>query len=660
MRIVYASQSFFPHIGGVSTYLLNLAKKMSEQGNEVVEVHLRPAGEQSQAEVEGIKVVRVPKQPINKQVMLGYSRFKESVYTECHYHKQEFFRPIHEMDGFLEFSKVNEYFGEEIRDLLQENPPDIVHIHDFQLLYTYKYVPRGTALILTWHIPFTQSMSRYLSNFLVKNLVQYDRVVFSSPDYIEAAVKAGFPREKAELIHPICNTELFRKIDVGPETRQKYGLPNGKIILCVQRVDPKSGHEQLIRAMPKVLKAVPNAFLVFVGGESMSNKLSPDRAVLQKHIRQLVKELKLAKKVLFLGNIDYHVLPEVYNCVDVVALCSKNEGFGLSVTEGMACGNPIVGTKVGGIPLQVQDGHNGFLVDVGDVDATGDRLARILADSELREQLSRNALDVVQKRFRLEEGIEKHAAMYNKLRKDKDELHKIEFINLLDLRAFVTDLDRTITDGPAKPDFDSADFDASLFAELKSLNVDLVLATGRTFNYVRRFCRNFPVWKCAVSENGCVLYFPRTNQTITLTTGHMSRARRILRQLNIPGMSFGNIDVSVPITEEQTVLSRLGKLVDKLSFAKNVDTLMVLPKGVDKGVGVRLALRYLNIDAEKSVIMGDAENDVAMFLCPGFKVAVANATANLKKLANHVTTNPGTRGVREVIEELRAKHDTET
>ena len=65
MKIYYASQSFYPHIGGVSTYLLNLCKEMVKNGNEVIEVHLRPSGEENQDEIKGVSIFRVPKEPID-------------------------------------------------------------------------------------------------------------------------------------------------------------------------------------------------------------------------------------------------------------------------------------------------------------------------------------------------------------------------------------------------------------------------------------------------------------------------------------------------------------------------------------------------------------------------------------------------------------------
>ena len=655
MKIYYASQSFYPYIGGVSTALLNLEKEMVEKGNEVVEVHLRLSGEPHEDEIKGIEIHRVPKEPIDKSVMQGYSKFKESVYKECHYNTKTFTKPYSQMDGYEEFNIVNEYFGKELENLLKHAPADIVHIHDFQLLFTYKYVPRGTPLILTWHIPFIANMSKQLRDFLIKHLNEYDKVVFSSPEYIDAAIKAGLNKEKAELIYPITDTRFFQPIDTNKAAvLEKYNIPkNSKTILCVQRIDPKSGHEQLIRALSKIKKQVPTAKLIFVGSDSMSNKLSKDREQIKKQILKLIKNQNLEKDIIFTGNIDTPSLLNLYNTADLVALCSKNEGFGLSITEAMACGKPVVGTKVGGIPIQIKDNINGYLVDVKDIDATADRITKILKDKTLQKKMSQNSLETVEKNFKLERGIEKHLMLYNKVKQEKDELHHIEHIDTAKIQSIITDFDRTITDKPPKIVFDPADLDLDLLKSLKKLNIDLILATGRNIYYVKKMCQKFKGWRCVVAENGAVIYFPETKKTITINTYYMTRAKKIIRNLNLPGTTIGKVITSSKAKDEEFIKEKLGKLAEKVSFIKNVNEIMILPLGVDKGVGLRIAMRYLNIDMDKTIVIGDGENDISMFMNPGIKIALSNATEKLKKLADHITKNPSTKGMREIIAQIR-------
>ena len=80
--------------------------------------------------------------------------------------------------------------------------------------------------------------------------------------------------------------------------------------------------------------------------------------------------------------------------------------------------------------------------------------------------------------------------------------------------------------------------------------------------------------------------------------------------------------------------------------------MMLMPFNTDKGYGLRLAMQYLNIDMESTIIIGDGENDVDMFVNPGYKVALANSHPRLKQLAHEVTKGKATRGVREIIKKL--------
>lgn len=657
MRIYFLSQSFYPHIGGVSTYLLNLAKFLFTNGNRVVEVHLRTSGQTSAEEIKGIRVQRVPREPIEEKVYAGYYSFKEAVYKECHYNTTAFKRHIQDTKGFGDFVKVNNYFGRQLRELLEENPADVVHVHDFQLLFAYKFVPRGTPLVLTWHIPFNVSMSKHLAGFLVHHMKQYDKVIFSSPEYIKAALKHGLPRKKTELIFPFVDPEQFRPLEKNFQILEKLGLPkNAKIILCVQRVDAKSGHEQLILAMKEILKKEPNAFLVFVGSKSLSNRISSEREKLKKHVEDLVLKNGLSDNVLFFGNADYSQMPELYNASELVTLCSKNEGFGLSISEAMACAKPVVGTRVGGIKLQIKNNQNGFLVKPGDYLSTAEKILQILQSPFLAKKMSEKSL-LESGKFWIDSAMEKHLSIYNQLMIQKNELLRLERLEKSKIKAIITDFDRTLTDSPPSNGFDEKEIDQELLEKLGNLGIDLFLATGRPLEYVKAFCKKFNAFRCVIAENGCVVFFPKTKRLIVTNSLYMDKAREKIKKLGFPGTVLGLVGASVKIKYVKKVEKELGGLLfeDKVKWVRNVDDINFIPVRVDKGYGIRTAAQYLNINLENTIVIGDGENDVGMFLNPGYKIALANAHPRLKKLAHEVTKNKSTRGMREIIEKMEKK-----
>ena len=136
----------------------------------------------------------------------------------------------------------------------------------------------------------------------------------------------------------------------------------------------------------------------------------------------------------------------------------------------------------------------------------------------------------------------------------------------------------------------------------------------------------------------------------------MAEAKKIIQAMKLPGMTMGRVIISIDISHFPQVKRAIGGLSDFVKFIKNNNEIMILPIGVDKGVGLQLALRLLNIDVDKVIMIGDGENDIDMFLNPGYKIALANADEGLKKLANHVTKSSSTQGMREIIRKLKVSN----
>lgn len=647
MRIFFASQSFYPNIGGVSTYLLNLLKKLNERGVEVKEFHLRLMGMELKDKIKGIDVERVPQKPLTMDLLDGYSKFKENFQKAILLQKNDFSSDVYEMEGYKEFFDINQAFGEGVSALLEDYPAEIVHVHDFQLVHLYKYVPRGTPLILTWHGPFYSRFKKSLKKFIIEQMMEYDKVIFSSEEYRKSAIKAGLPREKTAVIHPIANTDIFKPIKVDKnKIKEKYGIPNGsKMILCVQRIDWRSSHKQLIKSMAKVAKEVPDAVLVFAGEKSMSQKMSNHRDSERENIRKLVKELGLSKKVFFIGNVNYFKIPRLYNTADVIASTPKMEAFGLSVTEGMACGKPVVGTKVGGIPLQIQDNVNGFLVEAEDVSDTADKLIKLLKSSKLRKKMGEESQRIVDKKFKLDKRIEEHIVLYRKLLKKKSDKWRISMLDPEEIQAVITDLDGTLrkTGKKINPD---------VIRKLKSLKIPHILVTGRHLDYVKRLYSTWKIWDIIVAENGSIIYFPKEDRILSINSEKMDSARKILKKSDIK-CHFGEIIISTKLENRKKLKKLLKPLNKHLNYETNIDEMMVLPKGVNKGTGTLLALQNKEIDPEKTVIVGDAENDINLFNVPGYRIAVSNAHKKLKSVADEVTEQAAGKGVTEIVNTLK-------
>jgi L-malate glycosyltransferase len=141
-----------------------------------------------------------------------------------------------------------------------------------------------------------------------------------------------------------------------------------------------------VGAFAKLLETVQDARLSFVGD-------GPIRLEVEK----CVSRLDLGRMVRFLGK--RQDVPEILRGADLVWHLSRSEGMPLACVEAMACGVPVVGTRVGGIPEVVRNGQTGFLVEVGDVDAVAALSARLLADKELYARVRTASIADASERF---------------------------------------------------------------------------------------------------------------------------------------------------------------------------------------------------------------------------------------------------------------------
>ena len=104
-------------------------------------------------------------------------------------------------------------------------------------------------------------------------------------------------------------------------------------------------------------------------------------------LEKLKQELGIADLATFLGRRDQDELPYYYSAADVCIVPSHYESFGLVALEALACGTPVVASRVGGLTYIVEDGVNGFLVPTGDSQALAHRISQLLEDCQLRRQM---------------------------------------------------------------------------------------------------------------------------------------------------------------------------------------------------------------------------------------------------------------------------------
>ena len=186
----------------------------------------------------------------------------------------------------------------------------------------------------------------------------------------------------------------------------------------------------------------------------------------------------------------------------------------------------------------------------------------------------------------------------------------------------------------------------------------LLLATGRQLDELLAIFPDAGFFDRIVAENGCVLYRPSSKERLALAEPPPQRFIEELERRGIAPLSVGRCIVATWHPQENTVLDVIREMALELQIIFNKNAVMILPSGVNKGTGLRLALKEMGLSPHNVVGVGDAENDHGFLSMCECRAAVGNALPALKASADWVAQRTHGAGVEELIE-LILKNDLE-
>lgn len=284
-----------------------------------------------------------------------------------------------------------------IKKLVKSINPDILHAH-----YASSYGLLGSLckfkpfILSVWgsdiySFPKGNSLKRKL---IEHNLKKADYLMSTSKDMARETKKYT---NKEIMITPFgIDTNIFKPINVEKE--------DNIVIGTIKTLEKHYGIDYLIKAFANLCKKYDNLKLKIGGKGSELNNL-----------KDLVKELKIEDKVEFLGFLSQDEIVKQFNIFDIAVIPSLHESFGVSAIEAEATGTPVVVTNAGGLPETLENDVTGFIAEKENVSSLENKIEKLILNKELRTEMGRNAIEFVNKNFKLEDNFNSVDEFYRKI-----------------------------------------------------------------------------------------------------------------------------------------------------------------------------------------------------------------------------------------------------
>jgi len=285
---------------------------------------------------------------------------------------------------------------------------DIIHVH-----YAIPHAISGylakqilgshaPKLITTLHGTDITLVGQHPSFFEVtKFSMEVSDALTTVSKFIVDRTKESFGISKEIKVIPnFVDVNRFKPDQKGCD-RSEFAAPHEKIIVHMSNYRPVKNTADVIRIFDIVHRRLPSKLILVGDGPDAPNILS------------LANEMGLKDRVIFLGGQD--MVESVLCKADLFLLPSASEAFGLAALEAMACGVPVVGSIVGGLPELVSDGETGYLEPIGDVGAMARRSIEILTNRELHRRMSQNSRNVTLEKYTTEKIVKEYQDFYLKV-----------------------------------------------------------------------------------------------------------------------------------------------------------------------------------------------------------------------------------------------------
>ncbi|HSH31391.1 MAG TPA: glycosyltransferase [Candidatus Saccharimonadales bacterium] len=271
---------------------------------------------------------------------------------------------------------------------------DFIIIHDPQPAAVLGYVTGRVQCRWVWrcHIDSHHANPHY-RHHLLEYLRPYDGAIYTLEKYVLEGHKPRHLAITPMAIDPLAAKNQPMDPVVAAAIVRQFGLnPDQPLAVQVSRFDPWKDPLGVIAAWKLAKRHVPDLQLALVGEQAPDD---PEGEVILAQVRQVAQ----GERNLFIvaGQADDRAVQAFQAAADVVVQKSLREGFGLTVTEALWSGTPVVGSDVGGIPLQVIDGQTGYTT--GGIQDTAERLVELIQNPQLAQAMGQRGRELVRQKF---------------------------------------------------------------------------------------------------------------------------------------------------------------------------------------------------------------------------------------------------------------------
>lgn len=244
-----------------------------------------------------------------------------------------------------------------------------------------------------WYEKIAILLFSYLYRPLDLESTRKAKRIITLSDYHKKLINRIYGRDDSLISYEGVDTDFFRRT-ANSDLKKKYG--NTKIIFHSTDFTATKGTEFLIHSLPKILRSFSNSKLLISNTMDDFNK--------KWKFMLYAKEHGFTRNIVFLGRINYKMLPAYYSLADVVVQPSIMQNMSLPVKEAMSCGTPIVTLKEGF--EQTPNGKAGFLVDSKNSDEIANAVIKIFKNASLAKNMGMEGRKIILSRFKWE-GVAK-------------------------------------------------------------------------------------------------------------------------------------------------------------------------------------------------------------------------------------------------------------